>query len=55
MTHMLTSAIVHGIIYDLIWRTLGRLPLPMAIAVGVVAIGIIWLLRIALHPRRRWR
>lgn len=55
MTHMLVSALVHGVIYDLVWRVLDRLPLPLAIALGALAIGSIWLLRIAFRPRRRWR
>lgn len=56
MTHMLISAVIHGIMYALIWRALGRLPLPEAAVLGVLAIGIIWLLRIMIRkPRRRWR
>lgn len=55
MTHMVISAVIHGVIFDILWRTLGRLPLPLAIAAGAVVIGSIMLVRIALRPRRRWR
>lgn len=55
MTHMIASAVIHGIIYDIIWRALDRLPLPLAIAAGAIAIGGVWLMRILVRPRRRWR
>lgn len=56
MTHMIVSALIHGVIFDLVWRVLDRLPLSEAIAAGAIAIGGIWLLRIMFRkPRRRWR
>jgi uncharacterized membrane protein YvlD (DUF360 family) len=53
--HMVVSAIVHGVIYDIIFRLFRLLGLPLSIVAGVVVIAAIGIWLRYARPGRRSR
>ena len=43
ITHMIVSAIVHGLIYGAIFKTFRALPLWIDLLIAVVGVGGLWL------------
>lgn len=44
MNHMIVSALIHGVIYDVIWKAMRGMGLPtsIAIAAGVVVAALLF-------------
>lgn len=43
MSHMIVSSIIHGVIYDVVWKAMRGLGLPASIAVAVTVVAVVWL------------
>lgn len=43
MSHMIVSSIVHGVIYDVIWKAMRGLGLPASVAVAATVVVAAWL------------
>lgn len=43
MSHMVVSALVHGVIYRVIWQAMRGLGLPASVAVAITVVAAAWL------------
>ncbi|SCC94402.1 hypothetical protein THIX_60460 [Thiomonas sp. X19] len=53
IAHMILSAVIHGLVYDLIFKAFRGLPLSTVALIAIVGIGGIWLLASAARLLRR--
>uniref|UniRef100_E6PSP6 Uncharacterized protein n=1 Tax=mine drainage metagenome TaxID=410659 RepID=E6PSP6_9ZZZZ len=53
ISHMILSAVIHGLVYGLIFKFFRGMPLPAVAIITICGIGGIWLL--SLLPRRSRR
>lgn len=55
IAHMIVSAIVHGLIYSVIWKIMRTLTIPEAIALAVIALTLLGLASLVMSQIRRNR
>jgi hypothetical protein len=51
ISHMIVSALIHGVIYAAVWHVMRSLPLTDDIVIAVAAIGVGWLFSARRQPR----
>ncbi len=51
ITHMIVSALVHGLVYGAIFKTFRALPLGIDLLIAGVGVGGIWLAAFAFRRR----
>ena len=51
--HMVVSSVVHGVIYDVIWKAMRGLGLTGSVIVAGVVVGLVWIAGSVARSRRR--
>lgn len=55
IVHMIVSAIIHGLIYSVIWKIMRSLTIPEAIALAVIVLTLLGLASLIMSQIRRHR